>query len=173
MILKTRLTYCLATLFVLVTLSSYAIDDSTVDELQQAEPEIASVQERRIIVQLREQKLKNKQQAEELRKEKNELNLLRIEVDKKLDELRALRIEVAALLEVKNAKEQEKVLELSKMYNKMDPAKAASIISELDRELAIGILGGMKAKSAGKVLANLTGEKAAILSSAYATLKED
>lgn len=145
----------------------------TVETYQELDTEIGSVEERRLIVQLKEQKEKNEQQLEAIEKEKIELNLLRTEVDKKLDELQLLRREIQALLAEKDAREEAKVQELSQMYNKMDPVKAAMIIEELDRELAIGILGGMKAKSAGKVLANIGGESAAKLSTAYSTLKED
>jgi flagellar motility protein MotE (MotC chaperone) len=181
MSLKKKIVYSIVTLFIVAAsgaqVAKAALGDmpgaDDGDETQLAETEIGTVQERRIIVQLREQKIKNEQLAQDLQKEKIELNLLRIEVDKKLDELKALRVEVSALLEEKSAQEQVKVQELSQMYNKMDPAKAAVIIGQLDQELAIGILGNMKSKSAGKVLANVEGEKAAQLSAAYATLKED
>lgn len=59
------------------------------------------------------------------------------------------------------------------MYNRMDPPRAAQIFLELDSELVVGILGGMKARSAGAVLENMQGEKAARISKAYSTLKED
>ncbi|PLX91395.1 MAG: hypothetical protein C0620_11325 [Desulfuromonas sp.] len=144
-----------------------------VDEFQDLDTEIGSVEERRLIVQLNEQKERNEQQIKQIEQEKIELNLLRGEVDKKLEELNVLRREIQQLLAEKDARELEKVAQLSQMYNKMDPAQAAQIIRQLDRELAIGILGGMKAKIAGKVLANIGGEDAATLSAAYATLKED
>ncbi|MCD6526687.1 MAG: hypothetical protein J7K75_06840 [Desulfuromonas sp.] len=144
-----------------------------VEDFQALDTEISSVEERRLIVKFKEQQQKNKQQLVALEKEKIELNLLRTEVDKRLDALTLLRREIQGLLEEKDARELEKVAELSQMYNRMESVRAAQIISELDRELAIGILSGMKAKSAGKVLANIGGEKAAELSTAYSTLKED
>ncbi|OQY19097.1 MAG: hypothetical protein B6I36_05065 [Desulfobacteraceae bacterium 4572_35.1] len=165
--------FCLGATVLLVLAFAPQVSSGAADDLQSDEEEIASVEERRILVQLRQQKEKNEKQAQMLEREKNELNLLRLEVDKKLDELKTLRKQFAVLVAEKNAKEEAKVQELSQMYNKMDSVKAASIISELDRELAIGILGGMKAKSAGKVLANIGGKKAAQLSAAYSTLKED
>lgn len=160
-------------LMMLVLVGSVGIGADDDGEIQSLETEISSVEERRLILQLREQKQKNKQQAQALKKEKNELNLLRLEVDKNLDALQLIRKEIEALLVEKDAIEQGKILELSKMYNRMDPAKSAQIIAELDRELAVGILGGMKPKSAGKVLARIGGEDAAILTTAYSTLKED
>lgn len=144
-----------------------------VEDYQELDTEISSVEERRLIVKFKEQQQKNTQQLERLEKEKLELNLLKTEVDKKLDELKLLRRRIQGLLAEKDEREVAKVAELSQMYNKMDSGRAAQIISELDRELAIGILSGMKAKSAGKVLANIGGKKAAELSAAYSTLKED
>ncbi|WP_321533215.1 hypothetical protein [uncultured Desulfuromonas sp.] len=158
---------------VLLVLVSGVRFSSAVDDFQDLDTEIGSVEERRLIVQLNEQRKRNEEQLKEIEQKKIELNLLRSEVDKKLDDLNVLRRQVEQLLEKKDARELAKIAELSQMYNKMDSAQAARIIQELDRELAIGILGGMKAKSAGKVLANIGGEKAARLSAAYATLKED
>jgi|LGOV01.1.fsa_nt_gb flagellar motility protein MotE (MotC chaperone) len=158
----------------LIATRGIAEDAQLMEEgIQQLETEISSVEERRLIVQLREKKQKNEEEAQALKKERNELNLLRFEVDKKLDELQLLRKEVQGLLAEKDVIELAKIQELSQMYNKMDPAKAAQIISSLGRELAIGILSGMKSKSAGKVLANIGGEQAAALSTAYSTLRED
>ena len=157
----------------LVLLASAARFSAAVEDFQDLDTEIGSVEERRLIVQLNEQRQRNEEQLKEIEQKKIELNLLRTEVDKKLDELNTLRRQVEKLLAKKDARELAKIAELSQMYNKMDSAQAARIIQELDRELAIGILGGMKAKSAGKVLANIGGEKAASLSAAYATLKKD
>ncbi|MBW2185811.1 MAG: hypothetical protein JRG71_05235 [Deltaproteobacteria bacterium] len=158
----------------LIATQGIAEDAQLMEEgTQPLETEISSVEERRLIVQLREKKQKNEEEAQALKKERKELNLLRFEVDKKLDALQLIRKEIQELLVEKDAIELAKVQELSQMYNKMAPAKAAQIISALDRELAIGILSGMKSKSAGKVLANIGGEQAAILSTAYSTLRED
>jgi flagellar motility protein MotE (MotC chaperone) len=53
----------------------------------------------------------------------------------------------------------------------MDPTKAARVIATLETELAVDILANMKQKSAGKILNNLEGEKAATLSVAFSTLQ--
>lgn len=158
-------------LMALIASQGVAEDDPLME--QSLETDISSVEERRLLVQLREQKQKNESEAQALKKQRNELNLLRVEVDKKLDALQQLREEIQGLLAEKDAIEVAKVEELSQMYNKMDPVKAAAIIAELDLELAIDILAGMKAKSAGKILANIGGEAAAVLSTAYSTLGED
>lgn len=157
----------------LLTVVQINLLDAADDDAQPLNTEIGSVEERRLITQLQEQKEKNEAQAQLLEKREKELNLLRVEVDKKLDTLQQLRKEISALLVEKDARELDKIAELSQMYNKMDPVIAAQIVKELDRELAIGILGGMKSKSAGKILANIGGEEAAQLSTAYSTLRED
>jgi len=119
----------------------------------------------------------NRQQVEdkkqELQKRELELNILQDEVDKKLEQLEVLRQKLEVMLVQKKAEEQVRIEQLSQMYNRMDPARAAQIILELDTELAVGILEGMKARSAGAVLENMDGDKAAKISQAYSTLNQD
>ena len=100
-----------------------------------------------------------------------ELKTLQAEVDKKLDELKTLRQQYEKLLAERDSKEAERVAELSQMYEKMDPAKAAAIVSSLDDNLAIGILSGMKKKSAGKLLNNMDPQKAVRLSRKFSSIE--
>lgn len=161
-------------LLLLVLLLAPAIpsgSDSETPELE--DPGITSVEQRRLLTELKENQLRQQQQLQELENREMALKLLQDEVDKKLDELQRLRLQVEKLLAEKDAREQAKVEELAQMYNRMDSARAAAILQELDQELAVAILGGMKARSAGKVLAGMEGEKAARISQAYSTLKQD
>jgi flagellar motility protein MotE (MotC chaperone) len=82
-----------------------------------------------------------------------------------------MREEVEELFAKKDTEENARILNLSKVYEKMDPAKAARVIATLETELAVDILANMKQKSAGKILNNLEGEKAATLSVAFSTLQ--
>ena len=49
----------------------------------------------------------------------------------------------------------------------MDPVKAARLIKELDQQLAIELLIGIKKKTAGQILDNLDAETATALSKAF------
>ncbi|MFO7830739.1 MAG: hypothetical protein R6V18_02005 [Desulfuromonadaceae bacterium] len=134
---------------------------------------IGSVEERRLLAEFKESRKQLNQREEKLQDRELELNILQDEVDKKLEQLEQLRLELEEMLAEKDALEQERVNQLSNMYNRMDSAQAAQIFLELETELVVGILGGMKARSAGAVLGNMEGEKAARISKAYSTLKED
>ena len=131
----------------------------------------SSVEERRILSSLLEEKTKIAAQKKHLDAREMELKTLQAEVDKKLNELRRMREEVKELFAQKETEEQARILNLSKVYEKMDPAKAARVIATLETELAVDILANMKQKSAGKILNNLEGEKAATLSVAFSTLQ--
>lgn len=130
----------------------------------------SSVEERRILSSLLEEKTKIAAQKKHLDAREMELKTLQAEVDKKLNELRRMREEVKELFAQKETEEKARILNLSKVYEKMDPAKAARVIATLETELAVDILANMKQKSAGKILNNLEGEKAAALSVAFSTL---
>ncbi|WP_305043689.1 MotE family protein [Geoalkalibacter sp.] len=132
----------------------------------------ASVEERRILTELQEQRraLTEKEQVLELRE--MELKTLQAEVDKKIEELRERREELAAMLARKDAAEIQKAQELSKMYEKMDPNIAAGIIANLDKDLAVAILEGMRAKSAGRILAGMDQDVAAALTVSYSSLAQ-
>ena len=132
---------------------------------------IGSVEERRILVSLKEQQVKLVERDKLLDQRELELKSLQTEVDNKLNELRVLRIEVKKLLSQKDTEEGKRVTQLSKMYEKMDSVKAATILSSLEDDLVTGILSGMKKKSAAKILNNMDKQKAAHLSVAFSTLK--
>ncbi len=109
-------------------------------------------------------------EQEELERRKKELKRLESEVDKKIEQLNALRLKVEKLLQQKDAAEQQRIIELAKMYEKMPADKGAVVIGNLDIDLAISILSKMKTKSAAKILANMDREKAAKITTAFSTL---
>lgn len=135
------------------------------------EPQYSSVEERRLLVALKEERLNLQNERDALSQEKKDLKRLESEVDKKLDELKSLRTKIQGLLAEKDAEEQRRVQELSKMYEKMTSEKAAAIIATLDQDLAIDLLAQMKTKAAAKVLGNMNRDKAAKLTAAFSSLE--
>jgi flagellar motility protein MotE (MotC chaperone) len=133
----------------------------------------SSVAERRIEAAIQTELRNLKERTKTLEKQEMELKTLKAEVDKKLSELEKVRAEVSRLLERKTEQEAVKVKSLSKIYEKMDPSKAASTIVGLDLELAVEILQNMKVKAAGRVLDNLDAKTAARLSSSFPALARD
>lgn len=133
---------------------------------------IASVEERRILVSLQQEKEKVEEREKKLDAREFELKTLAQEVDKKLQEIKVQRKFLEELLTARDEARQKQLRSLSKIYEKMDPVKAAAILNELDDDLAIGVLEGMKSKSAGKLLSQLERDKAARLS-VYFTLYQE
>lgn len=133
-------------------------------------PQYGSVEERRLLFALQQERQDLVKEREALENQKKDLKRLEAEVDKKLDQLQATRLKIEELLAEKKAEELKRIRDLSKMYEKMSPEKAAGIFSTLEQDLAISILGNMKTKAAAKILNNMDREKAAKLTTAFSSL---
>ena len=134
------------------------------------EQNFSSVEERRLFVTLQEERSNLAREKDAMEEKKKELKRLESEVDKKLDELQGLRTQIEKMLAEKDAQELKRLQDLSKMYEKISPDKAASIFATLDQELAIALLGRMKTKSAAKILNSMEKEKASKLTTAFSSL---
>jgi flagellar motility protein MotE (MotC chaperone) len=134
------------------------------------EKQYGSVEERRIMESLQGEKENGSpltKEREDLENKKKELKRLESEVDKKLEQLNQLRVRIEKLTAEKDAKELKRIQDLAKVYEKMSPEKAATVLVTIDQELAIAILAKMKIKSAAKILNNIEREKAAKLTTAF------
>ncbi len=126
-----------------------------------------SVEERRILVSIEDQYDKLAEREAEINSREMQLKTLEAEVDKKLAAMQQLRDELNKLLDRKEAVEGERIGELSLIYEKMNPQKAAVLIRDLDQQLAVELLLGIKKKTAGRILDNLDPETATALSKAF------
>ncbi len=150
-----------------------AADDSPVN------PDLAaSVEERRILVSIEEQYAKLDDREAEINSRELQLKTLESEVDKKLaaltekrDELSKKLEDLSKLLEQVRDVEDERVAELSLIYEKMNPQRAALLVAELDQDLAVKLLLGIKKKVAGKILNSLDPETATELSKAFTEIE--
>jgi len=140
----------------------YAAESGLVNE-----NDISSVEERRILVSIEDEYAKLDELESKLNTREMQLKTLEMEVDKKIAAMQQLRNELAKLLDRKDETEGERIGELSKIYEKMNPQKAAVLIKELDYQLAVDLLLGIKKKTAGKILDSLDAETATELSKAF------
>ena len=129
--------------------------------------QISSVEERRILVSIEDEYAKLEEREAKLDNREMQLKTLAAEVDKKLAAMQELRNELVKLLDRKAETEGERISELSRIYEKMNPQKAAVLIKNLDYQLAVDLLLGIKKKTAGKILDNLDSETATELSKAF------
>jgi flagellar motility protein MotE (MotC chaperone) len=146
----------------------FAEDDSFIDEAK-----ISSVEERRILVSIEDEYAKLDEREAEIETKEMQLKTLEDEVDKKLAAMQQLRTELLALLERKDQVEGERISELSLIYEKMTPQKAGALIKELDEQLAVEVLLGIKKKTAGKILDSLDELTATKLSKAFTEIPVD
>lgn len=143
-----------------------------------ADSSYSSVEERRIEKTIVEERAKIRKEREEIDLRKKELKSLEEGVDKKLAEidnklasLKSLQNRIETLLEEKSAVEQKQIESLAKIYEKMNPTKAALALTGLEQQLASDLLGKMKVKSAAKILDQVSRQKTTEISTTYTTLQ--
>jgi len=132
-----------------------------------------SVEERRMLAAVQQQRLKLVERERQLDNRELELGMLEDEIDTKLLKMNKLQKTLESLLEQKDLAEQQRINKLSRIYERMEPAQAARLLASLDQKMAIRILSGIKAKTAGKLLDNLDPQVAKRLTTSYSTLVPD
>lgn len=101
-----------------------------------------------------------------------DLHKQKMEIEKQLKEMSEMRRNISSKLDKKVAADQESVKKLVGVYANMKPQNAATIIGNLDEELAIKVLAKMKKQNAAAILNYLEPQKAQALSEKYAGLKK-
>jgi flagellar motility protein MotE (MotC chaperone) len=140
-------------------------------EERPSDEEFTSVEERRLHVRIVEDQnsLIDEKKAlvlEEARLEKlrSEIDAKLAEIDSKLAEMEAQRKILDAMVKEKQGEEQQRIKNLGKIYENMDPFLAAEAVSDLDLQIAAAILASMKPRSAAKILDGLSREQATEIS---------
>ena len=140
--------------------------------------EFNSVEERRVFALMEQERQQLQEDRKNLAIRENELKSLETTVDKKiteidnkLKELKALQGKIETLLAEKNNKERKRIKDLSTIYEKMAPGRAALAINNMDPALATDLLAGMKPKAAAKILDMLDKQKTSHLSTTFTTIQ--
>ncbi len=136
-----------------------------------------SVEERRLFSVLQNERDSLEEEKKVLALKEKELKTLEREADKKIElldkkltELRKVQAKIEELLLEKDAEELKKVKDLSLIYAKMTPDRAALAMASLDAQLAADLLANMKVKSAAKILDRMDKIKASQLSTTFTTI---
>ncbi len=140
--------------------------------------EFDSVEERRIDAILQSERDNLADEKKVIVLKEKELKTLQEEVDKKLErinekitELKKIQKKIDESLAEKDAEEVKKTKNLSLIYAKMAPLKAAMAMGSLDIQLASDLLASMKVKSAAKILDQMDKTTAAQLSITFSTIQ--
>lgn len=138
----------------------------------------SSVEERRLYAVLQSERDNVEEEKKVLALKEKELKTLKEEADKKLEqldkklsELKKVQLKIEELLAEKDAQEVQKTKDLSLIYAKMTPDRAALAMATLNEQLAADLLANMKVKSAAKILDRMDKGKASQLSTTFTTIK--
>jgi flagellar motility protein MotE (MotC chaperone) len=105
---------------------------------------------------------------EELREREEQIRPLQKEIDRKMAELEEIQSDLTAfakkLAEREQALNDTQVKHLVSLYQSMEPERAAAIMGKLDVPTVVRILGNMRGKSAGQILASMPPERGAAIS---------
>ncbi len=103
----------------------------------------------------------------ELNKLEAELHKQKSEIEARIAKLDQIRADVANILKGRVATDEQKVNTLVDFYSNMKPQQAATIIGNLNEDLAVEVLGKMKKKNAAAIMNLLDPKKAEILSEKF------
>jgi flagellar motility protein MotE (MotC chaperone) len=118
-------------------------------------PLLQSLQERQTLLDQRQKQLDQREAA---------LQQLHKSIEEKLALLTVLRKEIGALIEEKEAFEEQRFEHLVKVYEGMKPAEAASLIERLQGDTAVKLFYRMKEKKVSQILGFISPDVAAKLS---------
>ncbi|MBW2684165.1 MAG: hypothetical protein JRC69_11520 [Deltaproteobacteria bacterium] len=168
---KTVVIFASATLLLSTGATLHAAD-------QPAPAEYSSVEERRLLHIVSQERASIRKEQEEIVMKKKELKTLGdvvdkklAEIDNKLEELRKLQNKIELLLTAKSAEEKKRLKGLASIYEKMTPEKASLALTGLDQQLAADLLANMRVKAAAKILDQISNKKAAQLSTTFSTIQ--
>ena len=93
----------------------------------------------------------------------NLLAATELRIDQKIDKLKKINDEIEVVVAQFNAREDEKITSLVKIYETMKPKDAARIFNELDIEILIEVMRLMREAKAALIIAKMDSAKAKII----------
>lgn len=113
-----------------------------------------------IIGYVKKKNIELSEKEETIKREEERLNALRKDLDKRINNYESLLKEIENAINKIEAIKNERIDHLIKTYESMPADKAALQLSELDEQIAIRILLGMKNKKAAAIMAAMDPAKA-------------
>lgn len=119
--------------------------------------------EKQVLTRLldKEKQLKARQIA--LERRERQMKTLEEDLQEQISQLETLQQEVEKDIDRKKIQDREQLNKAVEFYDKMEPAKAAASVGQLNTKIAVQILLKIKEKNASAILAEMEPEKAARL----------
>lgn len=90
---------------------------------------------------------------ENLKREQERISAMKGDLDKQISELKALQAKIEEQINLRTDLEKGSIQKLAKTYAAMPPENAAALLQQIDMSIAIRVLGAMKERAAGRILA--------------------
>lgn len=113
-----------------------------------------------IIGYVKKRNIELAEKEETLKREEERLNALRKDLDERINKYESLLNEIENAINKIEVIRDERIKHLIKTYEAMPADRAALQLSELDEQVAIKILHGMKNKKAAAIMASMDSAKA-------------
>ena len=120
---------------------------------------------------LRDRKKELDQREKELNELEEELHKQKVEIEARIQKLVEVREQIANTLKERVELDEGKIKRLVDFYSNMKPQKAAKILTKINEDLAVEVLGKMKKKNAADIMNLLEPKKARVLSEKFAGYK--
>lgn len=112
-----------------------------------------------------------RRKEEELARKEQALRELERELDMRLRRMNELEANLKLMLDKADTVKDEKLRHLVDVYANMKAKQAAAALEQLQQDIAVRILSGMRGRQAGEIMSNMSAEKAATLSEALTKLQ--
>lgn len=96
--------------------------------------------------------------------EEERLSIIKADIEKEIEYNEKLKKEIEEAHKTMDENSRERLMKVSKIYEAMPAEDAAKRLEKLDEDTAVEILGVMKPRSAGGILAQMDNDKAAAIS---------
>lgn len=149
-----------------------ASEESNGDDLIErlATPDVIDVSptEIRMLENLLERRTRIEQWERDMDMREKLLAATETRIDQKINELKAINNQIQGFVEQFNAREDEKITSLVKIYETMKPKDAARIFNDLELEILIELLRRMREAKAALIIAKMDSAKAKTVTSELA-----
>lgn len=149
-----------------------ASEESNGDDLIErlATPDVIDVSptEIRMLENLLERRTRIEQWERDMDMREKLLAATELRIDQKINELKAINNQIQGFVEQFNAREDEKITSLVKIYETMKPKDAARIFNDLELEILIELLRRMREAKAAPIIAKMDSAKAKTVTSELA-----
>lgn len=112
-----------------------------------------------------------RRKEEDLSRKEQALKELERELDLRLKRMNEMEANLKLMLDKADTVKDEKLRHLVDVYANMKAKQAAAALEQLQEDIAVRILSGMRGRQAGEIMSNMNTEKAATLSEALTRLQ--